>query len=271
MFRTFELSDPRFEHDGLRLVTVKSGALHGRADLTLWVPPDSPPVGTVILLHGVYGSHWGWSLRGGAHRTAARLIASGEIPPLVLAMPSDGLRGDGSGYLRHPDADFERWIVEEVPAATRLAVPNLPTASPLLIAGLSMGGFGALRLAARHGDRFVAASGHSSVTDLQQLAPFLEEPLESFACPQAEGSLLETFRSHRLNLPHLRFDCGTEDPLVEANRDLHQALDALGIPHDYEEFPGDHSWPYWETHLADTLRFFAEYMPLDRRSATGKE
>lgn len=261
MFRTFELSDPRFEQDGLRLITVKSAALHGRADITLWVPPGHPPVGTVLLLHGVYGSHWGWSLRGGAHRTAARLLASGEIPPLVLAMPSDGLRGDGSAYLRHPDADFERWIVDEVPTATRRAVPSLPDASPLCIAGLSMGGFGALRLAARHGDRFLGASGHSSVTDLQQLAPFLEEPIEGFACPPAEASVLETLRSHRTTLPHLRFDCGTEDPLLEANRELHHALDSLGIPHEYAEFPGDHSWPYWETHLADTLHFFAKHMP----------
>ena len=103
-FRTIEISEPRFELEGLRWVTVKSSALRHRADLTLFVPPEAASranVPLVILLHGVYGSHWAWALKGGAHRAAARLIQAREIPPMVLAMPSDGLWGDGSGYFTH--------------------------------------------------------------------------------------------------------------------------------------------------------------------------
>src|SRR5579864_4091332 len=142
-FRTVEISEPRFEADGLRWITVKSRAVGHRADITLFVPKESAgltAVPLVILLHGVYGSHWAWTLKGGAHRTAARLIATGEIPPMVLAMPSDGLWGDGSGYLPHMDGDFERWIVDEVPAAARAAAPAVGEGSPLFINGLSMGG-----------------------------------------------------------------------------------------------------------------------------------
>jgi enterochelin esterase-like enzyme len=257
MFRTFEISEPRFEHEGLRLVTVKSGALRGRADLSLWVPPAGVnPAGVVILLHGVYGSHWGWSLRGGAHRTAARLVAEGSLPPFVLAMPSDGLWGDGSGYLRHATQDFERWIVEDVPAAVRQAVPALAAKAPLFLAGLSMGGFGALRLGAKYGDRFRAVCGHSSITEFGQLAQFVEEPLGTYGCAPEDASVLETVRARRGALPALRFDCGTEDPLIEPNRVLHRELQSLGVPHEYEEHPGGHEWPYWERHLADTLRFF---------------
>ena len=100
MFRTLEVSDERFEFDGLRFVTVKSPSLGQRADLTLFVPPQAQGRGqvpVVILLHGIYGSHWAWALKGGAHRTAARMITAGELPPMVLAMPSDGLWGEGSG------------------------------------------------------------------------------------------------------------------------------------------------------------------------------
>lgn len=262
VFRTFEISEPRFEHDGLRLVTVKSAALRGRADITLWVPPvDRTPAGMVILLHGVYGSHWGWALRGGAHRTAARQLAEGHIPPWVIAMPSDGLWGDGSGYLRHASRDFERWIVDDVPAAVHQAVPNLAESAPRFLAGLSMGGFGALRLGAKYGRRFRAVSGHSSITEVSQLSRFVEEPLASYGCPATDTSVLETLRAHAATLPALRFDCGTEDPLLEANRALHQALRDQAIPHEYEEFPGGHEWPYWERHLTDTLRFFAHAQP----------
>ena len=126
-FRTIE-SSPRLPQ-GLSFVTVKSAALGQRADLTLWSPPGTEPgaaMPLVILLHGVYGSHWAWALKGNAHLTAQRLIDSGTIPPMRLAMPSDGLWGDGSGYVAHATGqDFERWIVEEVtgrerpPLATR--------------------------------------------------------------------------------------------------------------------------------------------------------
>jgi tetratricopeptide (TPR) repeat protein len=61
----------------------------------------------------------------------------------------------------------------------------------------------------------------------------------------------------RGNLPPIRFDCGTEDFLIEPNRELHRGLTAAGIPHRYEEFAGAHTWDYWEQHLPRSLRFFA--------------
>jgi putative tributyrin esterase len=262
-FRTIEISDPRFEAEGLRWVTVKSRALRHRADLTLFAPPQattSKGMPVVILLHGVYGSHWAWALKGGAHRTAAALIAAGEIPTMVLAMPSDGLWGDGSGYLSHKEKDFEGWIVEDVPAAVREAVPAVSEKSPLFINGLSMGGFGALRLAGKYPQQFRAAGGHSSMTHFDQFPMFVEEPLERYDCPSADRSVLETLLRNRDKLPPLRFDCGSEDQLIEHNRQLHRELKKIGVNHVYEEFPGGHNWPYWETHLADMLRFFAKQL-----------
>ena len=261
-FRTIEVADRRFLHDGLLPVTFKSPSLRGRADMTLFVPPgveSANDVPLVVLLHGVYGSHWAWSLKGGAHRTAARLIQEGAMPPMVLAMPSDGLWGDGSGYVRHGGgADYERYVVEDVPACVAEVVPAVGEASPWFIAGLSMGGFGALRLGAKYARRFRGVSGHSSITHFEQMSRFVEEPLEAYGpLPAGEQSVLDAIERNRAELPPLRFDCGTDDPLIEDNRRLHGELDRLGIPHTYEEFPGGHEWPYWERHLADSLRFFA--------------
>ena len=275
-FRTTEVSDPQFERDGLREVTFKSARLGGRADVTLFVPPAAAAardVPLVVLLHGVYGSHWAWALKGGAHRTAGRLIERGAIPPMVLAMPSDGLWGDGSGYVRHaggdgpagtgggPTRDFESYVVEEVPAAAAEAVSSVASGSPPFIAGLSMGGFGALKLGAKHAARFRGVAGHSSITHFSQMSRFVEEPLAAYGpLPEAEQSVLHWMTVNRAALPPLRFDCGTADPLIEDNRRLHRELDALGIPHRYAEFPGGHEWPYWERHLEDTLRFFGEVL-----------
>jgi S-formylglutathione hydrolase FrmB len=263
-FRTIEIADPRFTHDGLIPVTFKSPALGTRADVTFFAPPGlerAAHVPLAILLHGVYGSHWAWALKGGAHRTAARLIEERSIPPMVLAMPSDGLWGDGSGYVRHATgADYERYIVEEVPACAAEALPGRTTAnSVLFIAGLSMGGFGALRLGAKYSTRFRAVSGHSSITHFSQMVKFVEEPLSRYGPPpEAEQSVLHWMETNRAQLPPVRFDCGTEDLQIEENRQLHRDLSARGIPHVYEEFPGGHEWPYWERHLADTLRCFAK-------------
>ena len=71
----------------------------------------------VILLHGVYGSSWVWTRKGGVHISALDMIQKGIVNPMVIAMPSDGLWGDGSGYLPHNNKDFEKWIVDDVPNA----------------------------------------------------------------------------------------------------------------------------------------------------------
>lgn len=257
LFRTTRVSDPRFEHDGLRIVTVKSPSLNGRGDICLYVPaacPQHAPV--VLLLHGVYGSHWSWALGGGAHKTAARLIEAGTIRPMILAMPSDGLWGDGSGYLPHAQYDFERWIVDEVPAAVKEVTDAATDQSPLCIAGLSMGGFGALRLGGKYASRFHGIAAHSAITHFEQLSQFVEESLAAFTANPKDYSAADVLIKNKEDLPPLRFDCGTEDPLLKANRTLHQALESANVQHAYEEFRGGHEWPYWERHIADTLMFF---------------
>ena len=108
VFRTTEISDPQYEWDGLRYLTVKSQHLKGRGDVVLYLPDqltDDIPV--VTLLHGVYGSAWAWALKGGAHKVADKLISDKTIKPMVLAMPSDGLWGDGSAYFSHHKKHFE--------------------------------------------------------------------------------------------------------------------------------------------------------------------
>jgi S-formylglutathione hydrolase FrmB len=261
-FPTIEISDPSFTPAGVTTITVKSPALRRRVDLTCYRPAQVPvdqPIPLVILLHGVYGSHWAWMQKGGAHVVLERLMADGEIPPMMLAMPSDGLFGDGSGYLRHADADYATWIVEEVPQAVAEAGLCGDTEGRF-ITGLSMGGYGALRLGALHPERFRAFSGMSSVTEFSNMERFVAASGHEYRlAPQPPLSLAECLVQQREVLRPFRFDCGSEDILVLENRALHQRFVAEGIPHDYTEHPGRHDWPYWQQHLADQLRFFAAH------------
>src|SRR5581483_8402883 len=161
-FRTVEISNPRFEANGLRFITAKTPNLKGRGDVCVYSPPnlsktDSVPV--AVLLHGVYGSAWSWAYSSGVHLKVDEMIKSGELPPMILAMPSDGLWGDGSGYLPHDGFNFEKWIAEDVIDLVINYIDRAQKSSPFFISGLSMGGFGALRIGAKYGYKFKGISG----------------------------------------------------------------------------------------------------------------
>ncbi len=263
-FETIEFSDSRFESEHLRLITVKAPALHGRGDISLFVPPqctDRTSVPLLLLLHGVYGSHWTWTMKGGVHRTTLRLSEEGRLRPTVIAMPSDGLWKDGSGYLKQDSADYERWIVEDVPEAVREAAACVDCSSPLFLSGLSMGGYGALRLGAKYASRISGISAHSAITHPSQFAGFTRESTGMYKGEfDGDADPMFWFRRNRATLPPLRFDCGRSDPLLAANRVLHESLLTEGITHTFEEFDGGHEWPYWQHHAADTLLFVEDVL-----------
>ena len=254
-----EWSDPRFEQKNLRFLTFQSPALSGRGDVALFIPEgeDHRNLPLVVLLHGVYCSHWAWAMKGGAHLTAASMIDAGDIPPMVLAMPSDGLWAEGSAYLPHDRADYESWIVDDVVGCVTNEVPSLGEGSDVFVAGLSIGGYGALRLGAKYPSRFKGISAHSSVSRFEDIERLVTHRPLAFRFGQPDEWKIEYWMSrNRKFLPPIRFDCGLDDALLDCNRELHEGLSRLGIEHVYDEFPGGHKWPYWAEHLRDTLAFF---------------
>ncbi|MDB5007743.1 MAG: xynZ 2 [Mucilaginibacter sp.] len=263
-FRTLEISNPQFENNNLRFITVKTPNLKGRGDICVYVPPgirSSVALPIVILLHGVYGSAWSWPYSSGVHLQANDLIQKGDLPPMIIAMPSDGLWGDGSGFLPVGDYNFEKWIAEDVPDALIESITGAKKESLMFISGLSMGGFGALRIGAKYAPKFNAISGHSSITSLPQIKLFAEESLKLYAQHTVtDEDVLDTFIKYRQTLPPVRFDCGIEDLLINYNRNLHKQLEKADIPHLYEENPGGHEWSYWSKHITSSLKFFSENM-----------
>jgi putative tributyrin esterase len=248
----FPASSPDSDH--LHFITCDSPALGGRGDLALFVPPgEGGPLPLVILLNGVYGSHRTWPEQGEAHLTALRLLDEGRIRRMVIAMPADGIWTLRTGFVRHFDGAYERWIMEDVIACVKDMVPDL--GPEVFLGGLSIGGYGALRLGAKYGGLVRGISAHSPITRLHDMARFVPEPDSYLADEPFVGVWIAR---HRATLPPIRFDCGTEDPLLDASRRLHSELVTQNVVHLYQEFPGAHDWPYWKTHLADTLLFFEQ-------------
>jgi S-formylglutathione hydrolase FrmB len=75
-------------------------------------------------------------------------------------------------------------------------------------------------------------------------------------------TLIQRARRRHRRLPRILIDCGTEDSLLESNRDFHRQLMAHHVPHVYREFPGDHNWDYWDLHIRDALAFHARNLHL---------
>ncbi|WP_394174827.1 alpha/beta hydrolase [Thalassotalea litorea] len=252
-----EQSDNQYTPEKLTLLTVHSSHTSRRHSVSIYnAQSTSKDLPVVILMHGVYGDHWCWMHLGGAHVVYERLRQQG-LNEFVLVMPSDGGIGDGSGYLPLANGeDYDAWVTDDLRAAVTQTIDGVSAKSRWYISGLSMGGFGALRLSAKYPDKYQGISAHSSVTSIADLKLFTDVDEQLFTAKVvAESELLPWFTTAK-NLPPLRLDCGEGDELYTSNLALAKALKDAGIEHSFETFSGGHEWTYWHQHLEDTLNFF---------------
>lgn len=222
----------------------------------------SGPFPALYLLHGLSDDHTVWT-----RRTRLESYVAGR--PLIVVMP-DGGRGFYTDSRANPRGAYETFLLRDlIPFVDRTFRTRAERAGRAL-AGLSMGGYGAVKLALKHPELFCAAVSHSgALRNLDEMLPSAENdewtrefrPLfgeHMTGGPDDVYALAE--RAHRLppeRWPALRLDCGTEDFLLEPNRRFHAHLDMLGFPHQYAEHPGAHDWDYWDRHVRDTLDFLA--------------
>lgn len=253
-----EISEPKFTANNLTMLTLHSSHLNARQDVNVYCQPTNQnnlPI--VILLHGVYGSNWVWMNLGGVHQVYDTLRQQG-LTEFILVMPSDGGLWQGSAYLPlQGHGNYEQWIMDDVISAVQSHIPSASLQSNIYITGLSMGGYGALRLGTKFATRFAGISAHSSVTTLTDLQTFIDNPVADYQCQLPdEASILYWAKQNAQSLPPIRFDCGQDDSLLASNNLLSQQFTKLGIQHNYQVFEGGHQWQYWHEHVAKSLLFF---------------
>jgi len=232
------------------------GSIRKQTNMTAILPQDAESAGpypVFYLLHGLSDDDSIWTRRTSLERYVAGM-------PLIVVMP-DGGRGFYTNARRGPA--YESHIMQDVIGFVDRFFPTIPDRRGRVIGGLSMGGYGAMKLAMKHPEQFCSVTSHSSVFDIKRILDnaemsdelaliFGDEPAESGDDVFALAEQLD-----RELLPAIRFDCGTEDGLLEHNRDFHAHLEKLGIPHEYAEFPGAHEWGYWDARIQEALRFHA--------------
>jgi putative tributyrin esterase len=247
----------------------QNNALGKMAAFTAIVPDDKPgPFPVLYLLHGLSDDHTAWTRRSGIENHVMGL-------PLIVVMPN-GERGFYTDARDNPRAAFETNIVQDIIGFVDRTFRTVPAREGRALAGLSMGGYGAFKLALKHAGLFCAAVSHSGALDFarrdfSQENDWGREWRPVFGDSPANGPedvFALAAASDPATRPALRFDCGADDFLIEENRALHTHLDALGIPHEYQEHPGEHNWKYWNTHIQDTLKFFGGVLALEGSKPT---
>jgi S-formylglutathione hydrolase FrmB len=191
------------------------------------------PFPVLMQLHGLSDDSDAWIQR-------SNFLRHVEGYPMVVVLPDGGT----SGYLNWKVSDrlnthrYEDLLMRDIPAHL-IRQLNVAT-GPWAISGLSMGGYGAMRLGLKYPDRFCSIWGHSSAFMIDEfLDPDLIQNLED-ADPYRHAEAL----ARRNDRPVISFDCGIDDRLIEHNRSFHAHLEPLGIEHHYAEHPGDHTWEY---------------------------
>ncbi len=234
-----------------------------QSSMDVLLPDGDGPFPVLYLLHGLSDDHTIWH-----RRTRIEMYVEGL--PLIVVMP-DGHRSFYCNDPRPGGCAYEDHIVRDVVGYVDRTFHTIAAKTGRAIAGLSMGGYGAIMLGLRHPDVFCAAAGHSGSYYFTH-APHPEAPeIDQFAdaLPPDKYDCFELARKLKQEGAqlHIRFDCGTEDFLLPANRAFHEALEQMQVAHEYAEYPGSHTWDYWDVHIRETIKFVMEHVESPRKGS----
>lgn len=302
--------------------TFFSLSLGVKKALTVYLPPSYQTETTrrypvLYYLHGKTGNERNWVDAGYLNQTMDSLIGAGA-PQAIIAMPDgddgwyttwgilpnitpcqrDTVRKEPASTYCVPWTRYDDYIVHDIVGFVDSHYRTLADRSHRGIAGLSMGGYGAMTLALNYPQVFKAAASHSGVLSPRLLPEAQQKALGvRYARDRAELAmaartlwpqlwdvfghdtiawrardpqviaerLVERVKGkEKVELPALLIDVGVDDPWRAQNEDFRKALTRLGVAHSYAEWPGAHSWPYWRTHSAESLVFLLQQVAASR-------
>jgi S-formylglutathione hydrolase FrmB len=230
-----------------------------RVSMNVLLPENlDGPFATFYLLHGLSDDHTGWQRWTRIENYAGNL-------PLAIVMPQ-GFRGFYTNNNAGPR--YLDYIVEDVIGAAERYLPLKRERGSRCIGGLSMGGYGALRVGLARPDLFASINSHSGAllagtTGQRKDGPMPTPEWMSIFGHEPAGSehdlvtLAKRVHAGAMK-PQILIDCGENDFLIDQNRGFESELKKIGLPHTYREFPGVHDWNYWDLHIRDALAFHAQ-------------
>jgi len=211
----------------------------------------------LYLLHGLYGDYLNWDTRTGLENYARDLR-------LLIVMPD----ADDSWYTNSatvPADKFEDYIAKDLISEVDAKYQTMRDRSARAVAGLSMGGYAAVKLALKYPDLFAFAGSLSGALNAAQNLDALR--------PEFRAKLLEVFGSegnrtraendvfllldapHQTPYPYFYLACGTADFFLDTNRVFVRELSSRKIAYEYHETSGAHAREYWDSALQPSAPF----------------
>ncbi len=232
---------------------VDSEALNVAATITVVIPQEveSPPV--LYLLHGLTDDHTGWLRNTSIERYADEAGLAVVMPAVHHSFYTDEVHGHA----------YWTYVSEELPALVHRLFRVSDRPEDTFAAGLSMGGYGALKLALSQPDRYAAAASLSGTLDITYMAD-REDRAEiwdrAFGGEIRKENDLFALLAAAPSVPPLYIGCGTSDGLLDANERFITAATVAGVDLTTDLRTGEHEWSLWDAQIADVIA----WLPRDR-------
>jgi S-formylglutathione hydrolase FrmB len=246
----------------LLTVNFSSSALKIHTAVNVILPqegvwPDALPRRTwptLWLLHGLSDDHTIWQRLTAIERYVEGLPLAVVMPAVNRSFYQDTAYGPA----------YWSYVSEELPARLRTWFPLDESRAGNFVAGLSMGGYGALRLGLTHPNRYAAVaslSGATAYAHKRMVDPVVRTEMRAIygtlsghkGGPTDLFALAENVAASSSAQPRVYLACGTEDFLYKDNVAFHRHLSKLGIAHDWVTGPGDHTWGYWDAQIEQVV------------------
>ena len=215
----------------------------------------------LYLLHGNGGGLYDWVNFGHIQQTADALIAHGDMPPAIIVMPD----ADSTWYVDRKEK-METAVIQDLIGDAEHTFRAIGARNARLVAGLSMGGYGALRFVLKYPELFAAAA-------LLSPAIYDPEPPQSsgarrvgvFGTPDFDPqvwkalnypALWDAFLAKKIAVPMYINSGDDDDYFIEAEATrLYSLLRRNGQPAELRIVDGAHRWQVWESTIGDALRY----------------
>jgi putative tributyrin esterase len=216
----------------------------------------------LYLLHGLTGHYDNWTSK-------TKIADYAEAHEVIIVTPE----GNDSWYTDSqstPAEKYETYFIKELIPDVDGRFRTRNTRDGRAIAGLSMGGYGALKFGVKYPSMFAFAGSMSGAPDV---ASWTKEELKSFefiwrslqsifgddgSATRMANDVPKLYRDLTAEqiaaLPYIYVDCGTEDHLFRANRSFIEILVSKKIPHEFRQLPGTHNWAYWDAQVQEVLK-----------------
>jgi S-formylglutathione hydrolase FrmB len=226
----------------------------------------APKYRTLYLLHGYSDDHTAWQRWTSIERYVEGLDLVVVMPAVHLSFYNDMAHG----------GKYWQFIGEEVPTLVHDMFSLSSARKDNFVAGLSMGGYGAFKLALTYPERYAAAASLSGALDIREVVKAHNDPankiwLEAMRTVFGDLSKVPGSKHDLITLakkvakgqvrPRLYQCCGQEDDLYKENIHFRDAVQKLPLDLTYEEGPGEHNWAYWDEMIQNVLAWM---LPIPR-------